>query len=46
MDAYTHSEKYRTVWQFNNDARNFSFDRYIRSVPRPLDYTQTKPTKL
>lgn len=46
VDFYTHSEKYKTVWQFNNDARNFSFERYIKSVPRPPNYTKTKPTKL
>jgi hypothetical protein len=32
---YTHSDKYKTVWQFNHEPKSFSFERYVRSCPRP-----------
>ena len=35
LEHYTHSDKYKTLWQFNHEPKNFSFDKYIRGVKKP-----------
>jgi hypothetical protein len=36
LDHYLDSNKYKKVWEFNHDTNRFSFENYVRGVPKPV----------